>query len=327
MKKLSILVAMLPPLAACGASSVLIPDCQVINTPGAYEVSNNLPGSGGLLATGNCLEIEASYISINLAGFVLTGDGSGDGVTDGFDTTEPKLGTAVLNGTITGFRDGVSLGGGESAIQAVRVANNQRAGIHVASNSVVSACQAIQNGRNGISVSGSDTIVTGSTSSGNGGNGINAGVGALVAKNVVINNGAAANGANGLAVNNFGIVKDNIVRDNAGEGISARRGSVVTGNIVSNNGFGASSPAVGINASNFGSVVSGNTVEDNAADGILAGPGANVSGNMVRNNGADGIEATCAAAIRENISTLNTGLNLRLLGAPGDCLTVDNLTP
>ena len=96
-----------------------IEKCQTIDKPGSYKLVNDLT------STGASLSITASFVSIDLAGFTISGPGNpsqpnsaaGIGIEAGNDTT----GIAVRNGSIVGFRDGVILGGDGSIVEGLRV--------------------------------------------------------------------------------------------------------------------------------------------------------------------------------------------------------------
>jgi hypothetical protein len=71
--------------------------CGTISQSGSYVLAQNLSA-----ASGDCLVIAATRVTIDLAGFTITGTGTGTGITaiNPFDIT-------VRNGSITGFHSGV----------------------------------------------------------------------------------------------------------------------------------------------------------------------------------------------------------------------------
>jgi len=95
-----------------------IEKCQTIDKPGSYKLINNLTISA--LAS-NCLLITADSVTIDLAGFTISGPGTNNaaaGIVTGPDT----FGIAVRNGSIRGFGDtGVRLGGDASIVEGLRV--------------------------------------------------------------------------------------------------------------------------------------------------------------------------------------------------------------
>ena len=77
--------------------------CETINQSGSYILVRNLT------ATGNCLTINTSYVTIDLNGFLISGAaGVGTGIL-GVAQTSGFEGIAVRNGSISGFATGVDL--------------------------------------------------------------------------------------------------------------------------------------------------------------------------------------------------------------------------
>jgi hypothetical protein len=98
-----------------------IDKCQTINQPGSYRLVNNLTFKG---STGVCLQITADFVTIDLAGFTISGPAlvvvfgpNTTAIAAGNDTT----GIAVRNGSISGFGFGVTLGGDGSIVEGLRV--------------------------------------------------------------------------------------------------------------------------------------------------------------------------------------------------------------
>jgi hypothetical protein len=75
--------------------------CGTIDQPGSYELVNNLTTNS------DCLVITANFVTIDLAGFTISGPGSvGNNATA---ITANMMGVAVRNGSIAGFNVGVAL--------------------------------------------------------------------------------------------------------------------------------------------------------------------------------------------------------------------------
>jgi hypothetical protein len=99
-----------------------IQKCRTIEKPGSYKLVNNLTFTG---TTGTCLTITASFVTIDLAGFTITGPGPAfvfppngpTGIVAGNDRT----GIAVRDGTISGFFRDVDLGSDGSIVEGLRV--------------------------------------------------------------------------------------------------------------------------------------------------------------------------------------------------------------
>ena len=105
-----------------------IEKCQTISQQGSYKLVNNLtfsPTTSGGAIGGTCLTITASFVTIDLAGFTITGPGPAfvfppngpTGIVAGNDRT----GIAVRDGTISGFFRDVDLGSDGSIVEGLRV--------------------------------------------------------------------------------------------------------------------------------------------------------------------------------------------------------------
>jgi len=214
-----------------------IDSCGTITQPGSYVLTRNLNASG------NCIRIDADDVTLDLAGYRLSGNGSGDGVDEN-DTIHSNI--TVLNGTVTGFQNGVDL--------------NQVIG------SVAISVRAIDNANAGIAVASS--IVKDSVVIGNGGNGIHG-----VSFGTITGNQVFDNGGNGIVAAQGSVVTNNSVRGNDGIGISASFGVIVRGNAVSANG------GFGIAASTDSAII------ENAANGNASGNYAACASCTFANNG------------------------------------------
>jgi hypothetical protein len=133
------------------AAPKAINSCQVISESGSYIVTKNLK------AAGDCVIVTADNVTIDLDGYTLEGDGTGQGVGDA-DVARQNI--TVRNGTIRNFRVGVSLAkpGGphsvRSVVERIRAVQNTFFGIRSGQNSVVRDCIASDNGTSGMFVSG-----------------------------------------------------------------------------------------------------------------------------------------------------------------------------
>jgi hypothetical protein len=76
-----------------------IKQCQKIDQPGSYKLVDNLRASG------DCLVITTEGVTIDLAGFAMTGDGTGTAIKgpQAPAGTIPQLRTVVRNGDISNF--------------------------------------------------------------------------------------------------------------------------------------------------------------------------------------------------------------------------------
>jgi len=176
-----------------------INSCQTISEPGSYLLSRNIR------AVGDCLIVAVDNVTIDLDGFTIEGDGTGQGIGDG-DVARQNI--SVRNGTVRNFRIGVSLAkpGGEhsvrSVIERIRAVQNTFFGIRSGMHSVVRDCVASDNGTSGIFVSGG--LIVGNIAIGNSSTGILA----LCPSNLV-GNIAAENGAFNIFTSGEGCTTSN----------------------------------------------------------------------------------------------------------------------
>jgi hypothetical protein len=87
---------------------IKIEKCQTISQPGSYKLANNLMfiGSGNTA----CLTITANSVSIDLAGFAITGPSFGAAIIAQPPSDQTPLhGIIVRNGSISDIRTGVGL--------------------------------------------------------------------------------------------------------------------------------------------------------------------------------------------------------------------------
>jgi len=87
----------------CGVGSVAVAVCPTqISACGPIAQSGSYVVEKNLTAAGDCLVIRADFVTLDLGGFVLTGNGSGNGVTN---NNVSHQGILIRNGTITNFEN------------------------------------------------------------------------------------------------------------------------------------------------------------------------------------------------------------------------------
>lgn len=118
-------------------ATILVPDasarepipikaCGTISQPGSYELADNLT------TTSNCLVIAADAVTIDLAGFTISGPvprGFGQPHLTAIATDDNRTGITVRHGSISGFTVGVELSGIGSIVEGLRVFNGVEVGI------------------------------------------------------------------------------------------------------------------------------------------------------------------------------------------------------
>lgn len=225
-KRVVVLVAIM--VLTFGASQteaqVVITECTTLEVPGAYVLAGNLT------ATGNCLVVGADFVTINLAGWTITGDGTGAGITD---TGVLRRGIVVRNGTVRIFPTGINLGASLGAqVERVRV-NDNATGILVGNGSTVNSNTATEN-NDGI-VAGNASTVAGNTASSNFVNGILVGNGSTIKGNSATGNTGGFMPGAGIVVGSGGTVTGNTASSNSGNGIRVTCPSNVIGNTATSN--------------------------------------------------------------------------------------------
>jgi hypothetical protein len=116
--------AALFPIAVALGAMVLAPEagaqteigrCRTIGQPGSYKLVNNLVATGP-----NCLVITAGLVTIDLAGFTISGTTAGSAILQ-----SSGQGIVVRNGSISGFAIGVNISFSPgSIVEGLRVAGS-----------------------------------------------------------------------------------------------------------------------------------------------------------------------------------------------------------
>jgi hypothetical protein len=180
-----------------------IEKCRTIDEPGSYKLVKNLKAAPGA----DCLVITASFVTIDLAGFLIsaTTEGTGSGITKPFGTD--LFGITVRNGSVSGFLAPVALldtlG---STVEGLHVMGSTTASTFAIAVQGIAKGNTVRGGTVGIAIVGTATgnyVV-------NAGEGIGASAGSTVIGNTVMNNGdglfvdCPSNVTNNTAVNNIG---------------------------------------------------------------------------------------------------------------------------
>ncbi len=253
------------PDALAGVTSVT--SCVTITKSGSYLVSQVLKHNG------DCIKVQADFVTLDLGGFSITGNGSGNAITD---NGSGRQGIVVRNGTISNFSNAINFQASSgSRIEGIRAIGNSNHGIIVGDGSTVTGCAVLGNMNKGIRGTSNDkltdnvvenngeigidagasAIVTGNTANGNTSNGINAGTGSLVRGNT-----ANDNEAPGMVIDSGSTVTGNTARGNATSGIDVTCPTTIVENTAVNNPPGCT---VGVNCMNLVTTAGGCTKGDN----------------------------------------------------------------
>ena len=265
-----------------------------ITNRGSYYLTQNL---SDVLGT-NGITIAASDVTLDLNGFVLSGNTNATSGITLDKVTNVYMNISIRNGVVKGWGSaGVSLWDGIncrlSGITAVENGSCGGTGIYVGKDWDVDNCLVFRNYNIGMSV-GDYTRVRNCRARDNGGNGFHTGIGSVIQNCAAIGNRqygffgqtlsmiadcvAICNTNDGIYVGPNSIATRNLSGQNGGNGISAGGSSKLDGNLASFNG------GDGINVSSD-SLVTHNQVTGNKNAGVLGGWGCRIESNHSTANG------------------------------------------
>ena len=193
--------------------------CGVITGPGSYRLANNLA------AAGDCLILSGNHFTIDLNGFTIDGDGTGNGILSG----NLMEGLILRNGTLKEFSHGIVFFGTTLLIERMQILGNATIGL--ASGGNVSLKDSVVSGNGtGVLVDGEGALISGNNISFNTVAGINASSAATVSNNTLHKNGM------GVQVSAGSLVTGNTVSfSTTGDGVVADGSSTLSNNIVRSN--------------------------------------------------------------------------------------------
>jgi hypothetical protein len=135
--------ALLSGCATLQDGRIVLQHCSNIILPGSYVLTKNLS------ATSDCIRINADYVTLDLNGFTITGNGNGTGITT-LDANRKRIN--IYNGNVTNFENGIELRNiRDVIIEKVRTTNNSSHGIFAGinapggANNIIRDCIAIDN--------------------------------------------------------------------------------------------------------------------------------------------------------------------------------------
>jgi hypothetical protein len=193
-------------LATCVvAAPRVMNNCAAITESGSYVVGRNLS------ATGDCFVVQADFVTVDLDGFLITGNGTGAAFAESLSVGRHDI--VIRNGAITGFASAVGMGHSNSvSIDRITATNNTYNALIVGDTSTVTNSRV--NNNNGLGVlTGTRALITGNTVNQNQGAGVNVGAGSSVIGNAVGRN------QTGIFTAEGGLVVNNISRNNRADGI------------------------------------------------------------------------------------------------------------
>ena len=230
--------------------------CTTIAESGSYVLSRNLEASG------DCLVIAASFVTIDFAGFTISGNGTGACVKD---QNIPSV-IVVRNGMVTNCQSGIDLHNSTDSLVEHMLVIRNGSGVGIAVNTRSAVVENIVNVNGGDGIGVSNGVARGNVVWSNGGKGIGTG-----GSSTVIGNTVAENQGDGIAVGGGTIISENVSNNNQGFGILAGwacgqcGGSTVTSNTVVSN-FGMAGLSVVCPSNIIGNTAQGNTGPDIVTD-------------------------------------------------------------
>lgn len=257
-----------------------------ITQPGSYYLTGNLAGAPNK----DGIEVTASFVTIDLCGFSVLGDGS---ASSGIALSGQDC--AILNGVVQGWGASGIVGSGEGhRVEGVSTIDNANYGMLLGGKVRVIGCATRLNGGIGMSL-GSNCRVENCVASGNG----------------------TLSSHNGIHAGDRGLITNCVAEGNSGVGIRVNQGGRVVNCQASDNAVGIQTYA--------GGYISGSLCQLNSDDGISAGPDTTVTGCHLLSNGDDGMQLADDCLAVENHCQSNgptgagagvyiTGINCRVEG-------------
>lgn len=288
-----------------------VSSCQLLPT-GNYVLTKNITASG------TCFTITGPNVAIDFKGHTLTGDGSGDGITDaGFERDF----AVISNGKITNFSNGINLrNSGSATINKMTLLNNVNHGLSIdRCCNTLNSVKANNNGSDGVSISECCNTTTGSQANNNGGDGFD-----MIGCCSTVENSTANNNHNeGLDLFDCcSFATDDKVNGNGGDGIfmdSCCNGVINT--VVSGSGGN------GVELLSDDNLVVKSKSNKNGGSGFVL---SNDTDNQITNSQANGNHAT-GTSIRcpGNVVMLSANGNSagNLVTSGGTCTQLNNKTP
>jgi Right handed beta helix region len=284
--------------------------CGTLSAAGNYFLTTNLT------ATGTCIVIGSEGVSLDMKNHTITGNGTGDGISDGGGNFESG---AIANGKIRNFNTGIGLDTSCCVvIRNVDSSNNTDTGVLVGRCcGVMDSVTANSNGTVGIMAAECCYALNNiqANNNGTGGGIVATGCCTAIANSTVSNNGG--DGIFGNDCCNF--VINSKVQQNAGDGVDLTTSccNFVVGSTVALN------TADGVHLTNNENLVTGTNASGNAGNGIfLSGTDNQITRSVASGNQGAGAQVGCPGAITGLTTKNNTGGKLTTSG--GTCTQLNN---
>jgi len=320
-------------------SQAMIP--YTITNEGSYVVTDDLVNSNSLQPI---ITIEASYVTLDLAGHTLTQWMDHHAIYSASDYITIRNGTITFPGTDGDY--GIYLNSDYNRIEDIRCVDFKDIGLYTDDGSLLRNCLVAKGGGTwglyGISIGSGTAILGCQVSDFQGGfispMGIHADVGCLIADSLVVSNYSAGTPISGIRSSRGSLVTHCIVKDIQGAGatcgIEAGDGCMMLECAVSGIEQTTNATDTCILAGS-GALVNGCTVEG-AQNGIWLNNGSIALGNIVRDTSDVGINVETGSLVRLNTlseAKIKTGSSSMVVenklwnrnsGAPIDLVEVDS---
>ena len=295
--------------ASTSRADTAVSACGTLSSPGNYFLTQNLTSAG------TCIVISSEGVSFDMRGHTITGDGTGDGITDGGSRFESM---AIANGSIRNFNVGIGLDRSCClVIRNVDSSKNTATGIIVGD-----CCGALDgvttnnNGTMGILAAGCCYSLNNIQANNNGGGG---GIVTTDCCTTVANSVASGNTGAGVFEDGCcSFLVSSTVKNSGGDGVDMNDCcNFVVGSTVSH--------SVGVGVSLIGSdnLITGTEVSHSGSDGIFMDSSDNqITSSKSTKNGGFGANVGCPGAIFKLTAKKNTSGSLNTFG--GTCTQLNN---
>ncbi|MDP9161474.1 MAG: hypothetical protein M3O09_14735 [Acidobacteriota bacterium] len=178
MKNTSLLLSLLFVFVICSPSiwgaPIPISSCAKINASGSYVLTKNITATAAAMKPVwpsptflSCIIIAADNVTLDLAGYVITGPGSANTSGVSQDTTT-RNGDVVHSGAVNNFETGVMFAGSGHTIQNINASKNgDGIYIHLQSGNRVIGNTANNNSRYGLNIESCPNVLLENMANGN----------------------------------------------------------------------------------------------------------------------------------------------------------------
>jgi parallel beta-helix repeat protein len=244
-----------------------------ITTSGSYRLTGNLTG---VPAGTDAIDVTAGFVTIDLNGFAIEGPGAATSTAYGINGSG---GTVVENGSVFGFKTGVSTGNSGTVKSVTALLNGAGGGIVTLDNSVIENSVANLNSGPGIECNGSNCVIKDSTANSN-------------------SNGIYCYGSNCA-------IKGSTANSNTNVGILCY-GGASSGSCVIEGCTANSNVSIGIDCTDGQCLITGNTANNTTAAGNGTGiadfgGGSLILRNIITGNAALGVNGFSYTVLGENL--------------------------